>query len=234
MSSTYEPIVLNEDETCRYCLYNAPAKDLIQPCNCKGGSLLVHRQCLNKWRSSSEKAFYECNECRFKYLFVDDQVAIKESAHRRWALAMVVVEALVLLLLFIAAIALLALIPFFLDATHPRYVECLGLSSIFVFFFLGIIGFIHWLIVVCTSSGGRGGGGSGGNIYYCPGNGGGGDSKDACMIMIAICVIIGVFYAVYTYAVIIQGIIERRLEKKTLFYSCKERVVVDRRVTNIV
>ncbi len=54
---------------CRICLdseysYNNP---LISACLCRGSIRWTHLDCLNTWRSVSNKNFYECDLCKFKY-----------------------------------------------------------------------------------------------------------------------------------------------------------------------
>lgn len=40
---------------------------MIAPCCCSGTSKWVHRECLDKWRSTSTDAFRACRECKFRY-----------------------------------------------------------------------------------------------------------------------------------------------------------------------
>ncbi|EJD55559.1 hypothetical protein AURDEDRAFT_155802 [Auricularia subglabra TFB-10046 SS5] len=61
---------------CRICLMNADEAPemgkLIRPCLCRGTVGHVHVQCLNQWRkaSSSRKAFWQCDQCGYKYQLV--------------------------------------------------------------------------------------------------------------------------------------------------------------------
>lgn len=62
-----------DDRMCRICLGGAcdsPSR-LISPCRCKGSMRFVHLDCLNQWRTTSAKksAFYQCDQCKFKYSF---------------------------------------------------------------------------------------------------------------------------------------------------------------------
>lgn len=58
--------------TCRICLDESVNRfDFIAPCNCKGSSQYVHRDCLDKWRSAREdKAFSKCTECLREYKLI--------------------------------------------------------------------------------------------------------------------------------------------------------------------
>ena len=61
--------VLLEEEggglECRICLDDDSRANLIAPCNCKGGSKFVHRECLDHWRSGrpESQAFTHCMTC---------------------------------------------------------------------------------------------------------------------------------------------------------------------------
>jgi hypothetical protein len=54
---------------CRYCLDFGNQADIIMPCNCIGTSMWVHRECLNKWRSSTHigDRFDRCEICLANY-----------------------------------------------------------------------------------------------------------------------------------------------------------------------
>lgn len=51
---------------CRFCLGTEPT-DLISPCLCSGTQAFVHRDCLDKWRATSQGAFYNCQQCKHAY-----------------------------------------------------------------------------------------------------------------------------------------------------------------------
>lgn len=56
-----------EELSCRFCLEEGKRIDFIAPCNCAGSSRWVHRACLDKWRSTRDKAFSQCTECKAPY-----------------------------------------------------------------------------------------------------------------------------------------------------------------------
>ena len=57
--------------SCRICLEAGTRNDFIAPCQCRGGSKWVHRDCLNRWRSTREdRAFSKCTECLAQYKLV--------------------------------------------------------------------------------------------------------------------------------------------------------------------
>jgi hypothetical protein len=45
----------------------APDMKLFSPCLCKGSLALVHIECLNAWRKTSNEAYFSCYECKYKY-----------------------------------------------------------------------------------------------------------------------------------------------------------------------
>ena len=73
------PSSLDSEKICRYCLEENDEKGdpfhldhLIAPCQCRGGSMWVHRGCLDEWRATrSDRAFSACTECHFAYEFVE-------------------------------------------------------------------------------------------------------------------------------------------------------------------
>ena len=57
---------------CRICLDTSFNRaDFIAPCSCRGSSKFVHRECLDKWRTTREdRAFSRCTECLTSYKLV--------------------------------------------------------------------------------------------------------------------------------------------------------------------
>jgi len=62
-------VVAPSSRECRICLEKGGSSmfSLIAPCLCKGTSAFVHRECLDKWRAQSARAFSFCRECGFEY-----------------------------------------------------------------------------------------------------------------------------------------------------------------------
>ena len=52
---------------CRICFEDASRCDLISPCRCSGTSAFVHRNCLQRWRETSDMAARRCAECHYMY-----------------------------------------------------------------------------------------------------------------------------------------------------------------------
>lgn len=55
--------------TCRICMETEPAGSLFSPCRCRGTMKYVHRECLQRWRSTStnQQSFYRCDQCHCRY-----------------------------------------------------------------------------------------------------------------------------------------------------------------------
>ena len=62
---------IDDEYTCRICLEPGERKEFIAPCSCKGSSKWVHRNCLDRWRSTREDvAFSKCTECLKNYVLI--------------------------------------------------------------------------------------------------------------------------------------------------------------------
>jgi hypothetical protein len=65
--------VLCEMSACRVCLDAGLVENLICPCACRGSSELVHRTCLDLWRSTRNsrvrESFVQCSVCLSEYKF---------------------------------------------------------------------------------------------------------------------------------------------------------------------
>lgn len=58
----------HDEKCCRICLEDDHPDQMIAPCQCKGGSKWVHRECLDLWRTNEkDRAFSQCTECLYKY-----------------------------------------------------------------------------------------------------------------------------------------------------------------------
>jgi E3 ubiquitin-protein ligase DOA10 len=67
---------MDEKASCRFCFVDENPDDLIVPCKCIGSSRVVHRACLDNWRSTdvSGKNFKTCNVCHFDYILEKDPI----------------------------------------------------------------------------------------------------------------------------------------------------------------
>ena len=63
MTTSSDP---DEEATCRICL--EPNGDMIQPCDCRGSTENVHKDCLVKWLKISQRR--DCEICHFKYIIL--------------------------------------------------------------------------------------------------------------------------------------------------------------------
>ena len=57
---------MNMSETCRVCLEDDDAENMISPCGCKGSIKYVHRECLDKWRTVA-KDKNNCQLCNEEF-----------------------------------------------------------------------------------------------------------------------------------------------------------------------
>lgn len=59
----------NDLPTCRICLGPQEQNNdpLIHPCKCRGSTKWVHRQCLNTWRNTNARLYFQCDICHFRY-----------------------------------------------------------------------------------------------------------------------------------------------------------------------
>ncbi|TFK57028.1 zf-C3HC4-domain-containing protein [Heliocybe sulcata] len=65
------PDEASDEKQCRICL-DGPDPTLgrlIRPCQCRGSISYVHVKCLQRWRNSSETAFFACPQCKYQYHF---------------------------------------------------------------------------------------------------------------------------------------------------------------------
>ena len=75
-------IHLNQNEqSCRICLENDSANNMVYPCKCSGTSKYVHKTCLNQWRtlSNNPEARTKCFECNYEYKFRNSDNQIEDN-----------------------------------------------------------------------------------------------------------------------------------------------------------
>jgi len=73
------------------CLDVDPAEDRIKPCACSGSVALVHRECLDRWRTLSPHpdALWACELCKSKYKLVFRETESDCWRKTRYALAII-------------------------------------------------------------------------------------------------------------------------------------------------
>ena len=62
----------NEDEEvfpCKICLEIEPRSELFTPCNCKGSSAFIHKQCLQTWFKYNHQNIKHCEICNHVYTY---------------------------------------------------------------------------------------------------------------------------------------------------------------------
>ncbi|KZT30632.1 zf-C3HC4-domain-containing protein [Neolentinus lepideus HHB14362 ss-1] len=66
-----------DEKQCRICLDGPDLSlgRLIRPCQCRGSISYVHVKCLQRWRNSSETAFFACPQCKYRYHFARTRVS---------------------------------------------------------------------------------------------------------------------------------------------------------------
>lgn len=84
-----------EEYTCRICLEDElPRSALIAPCSCAGSSKWVHRECLDRWRTTREdRAFSRCTECLTDYTLIPrpefEEPEMKNRRRRKYFLLLI-------------------------------------------------------------------------------------------------------------------------------------------------
>lgn len=146
----------DQELTCRICLEESDRIDVIAPCQCRGTSKWVHRECLNRWRATNEdRAFSKCTECLFEYHMISrhtDSVKARRIRIVRYYL-LVARDISAALLVTQAVILTAALLTYGLDSkTHTllKLFHAEAHPSLFyygagVFLFLAMVGLLGLL-----------------------------------------------------------------------------------------
>lgn len=75
----------DDERCCRICLQDDDPDDMLAPCHCRGTAKWVHRECLDLWRTNErDRAFGQCTECQFRYLFETPSSSSSSSSQRAW------------------------------------------------------------------------------------------------------------------------------------------------------
>ncbi len=209
--------------TCRICRDCEPCNDLIAPCSCIGSIEYVHRSCLDKWRSTSETRFRECEICKFVYEMEDIQDSDKLLNKR-----LLKYKCLVMcdILWFIICQQALVLILTGFTSLIPGISEKLHIDNHFVasyiagwIGFFGIIGLVG-VFIGCTES--RENESGSGTVICCFGDCNSNDFFLVILSMIVIIIVFGIFIGIWKFLVYCYQIQQNR---QTRIYRYEETVV---------
>ena len=142
----------NNSYTCRICLDDdCNRKDVIAPCNCSGSSKWVHRNCLDRWRTTREdKAFSKCTECLFQYRLVclSGEDTSKSNILRQIRFTCYVIrDVLIALLVVQLSILAFGLIVYFFDYKDHKLEKSLHFEN-HPYLFYYLVGLVVILAIV--------------------------------------------------------------------------------------
>jgi hypothetical protein len=212
-----------EEKSCRYCLEEGG--NLIAPCDCKGTQRWIHRECLDKWRTTvsiypfaDENHFYKCEICHKEFQF-----EIKEQPISYWHKIYPYLRTFTDFLLFCVLISAIYFgigswvvyynPTFFGDISGQRAVWAYG-----VFFTHVIIGIIVFILAL-AGAWGRGG-------FSCISTGGGGGGEVEAIICILLFVI-GLIASIIITVVAFADLFIKRYKKHVSSRDVKYWVVKD-------
>lgn len=176
--------------TCRICLDDESTDNkLISPCLCKGSMKFIHRTCLDTWRKSNTKAYYQCDICKYKYKFYRNIIA--NLLRNEF-----IVILLSLLIYFLITLIIGFIIPNNNLSNKNNIISYLLYGNIV----MGMFGFITMLLSVGSTFGNMHN-----PFFHC--NNSSRDNK-ACGIFMIIMIIIGIIYIFYyTYVLVKMGVV---------------------------
>jgi len=94
----------DEPDTCRICAEEEEEGNiLISPCNCIGGQLYVHTNCLNQWINGNlnKEVYHKCGTCNSKYVRSKPD-NIKYETNRSMVFSLITIESgLFMIILFL-------------------------------------------------------------------------------------------------------------------------------------
>jgi RING-variant domain len=148
IAAAASPACFDDDISCRICLEPSTRSEVIAPCSCRGSSKWVHRECLDKWRTTREdKAFSKCTECLLTYTLiarVDDSYQPKLMRRAKFFFLVLrdfTIAFLLLQLLIVGLSTIVYASDFFPAATHSKlFYYCAGLVI-----FLSVLGMLYFL-----------------------------------------------------------------------------------------
>lgn len=143
-------LIQNIMNTCRICLEDDKATDLIAPCSCSGTSAYVHRECLDQWRTCDYRkdAFYACSECNTEYQFENANEEKRSKMienHCKFGF-MIVLDVLFYALVVFGLICLTASIFYVSDTDKSMYHDFNTSMPIPVFYFF--YGFFTFFVII--------------------------------------------------------------------------------------
>lgn len=173
--------------SCRICLEDESINNiLISPCLCKGSMKFIHRTCLDMWRKSNTKAYYECDICKYKYKFYRNKIA---NLLRN--------KFIIILLTLFTYLIITLIIGFMISNNNLPYKNNIISYLLYGNIVMGMFGFITMLLSTFN-----------GTIHnpFFHRNNSPGDNKMFGIIMIII-IIIGIIYIFYyTYIFVKMGV----------------------------
>eukprot|EP01036_Dinobryon_divergens_P043983 gene43983-58642_t len=153
---------------CRICLEPSERKNVIAPCACSGTSRYVHRECLDRWRSTREdRAFRRCTECLQAYELrrpKDNGTASRRIQKLKYA-CFVAKDLMYLLFITQFVVVVTALVIFSLDNRYGReFLSLCGMTRYpMLFYFLSgtvldlmVVGLVSSLAYCCGVGSGSG------------------------------------------------------------------------------
>ena len=136
------------NNTCRICLDEESSSEnpMIHPCKCNGSMKFIHRNCLQTWRETNNRAFYECDICKYKYKFTRTKIAnILSNPY--------VIFMITLIIHIIIAIFFGTIITYIYGTSELNVLKTMKLPKFMVYlisgnFVMGLCGFIILLISI--------------------------------------------------------------------------------------
>lgn len=151
-----------EEYLCRICLDNCSREDVIAPCDCKGSSKWVHRDCLDRWRCTNEnRAFSQCTVCKKPYVMISlIQDTEEQKKKRRMKFVFMVVKDITLGMLLLQLIIIFFAVLVWIFDKKSFLLQKLNFSSHPLTFYylagltllMSIVGILFLAMLVCPHS----------------------------------------------------------------------------------
>jgi hypothetical protein len=228
-----------EAPSCRICLDENDVADFISPCLCKGSMAIIHRKCLDQFRSMNDEAFKKCKTCNFEYVI--EQVVDDPREERKRMRAFIYYLVRDISLLFLSILAIILLFSLFFELTDvginlmqnlnfqnydwkSRYLASLMFGTISFFAIIGLAG------LLISYDGNNFGCRNWDNCDYwfrhnnCnqPHNCGG-----LCIVLFCILVLFGIIVSIGLGGVFIAELVKTHKQKSWNFQETKKFIVKD-------